>query len=410
MLNQSFDEKTLLRLTTKKEIITFKLGREQSEYLDSLAEIAKKINAEDFTFKTLASFRYKEKLIYKISSPEEFYVIRKITDNIKRIYKINFSNKDEIVNQVINILSDTSAYNIIRLDVKDFFESIDFNFVLKKIETDNIVSNSSLARLRHLKKALPESFEGLPRGLAISSVLSELFMEDIDSDIRSTPGVYFYARYVDDMIIITHDKDIALPFFQSIFKNKKLELNDKSSHLTIPTVNSNDEVKSFNFLGYNYHIHSDKNKEEYRKITIDISQKKIKKIKTRIIKSILSYSNNRNEELLIKRIKFLTGNYTVKIDRHNKRIYSEEDATKLKGGIYYNNKFINTSESLLNLNEYLKKLLFCSKSNAIGSAIKKIPIKTRRLLISNCFISGHNRAIHHNFTEDDIQEIRKCWR
>lgn len=152
MLNQSFDEKTLLRLTTKKEIISFKLGREQSEYLDSLSEIAKKINDETFTFKTLSSFLFKEKTFYKIISPEDFYVIRKITDNIKRIYKINFSNKDEIINQVINILSDTSGYNVIRLDVKDFFESIDFNLVLKKLEEDNILSNSSLAHLRNLKK------------------------------------------------------------------------------------------------------------------------------------------------------------------------------------------------------------------------------------------------------------------
>lgn len=410
MLNQSFDEKTLLRLTTKKEIISFKLGRGQSEYLDCLSEIAKKINSDEFTFKTFCSFPYKEKTFYKIISPEEFYVIRKITDNIKRIYKIKFSNKDEIINQVINILSDTSGYNVIRLDVKDFFESIDFNLVLKKLEDDNILSNSSLAHLRNLKKLLPENFNGLPRGLAISSVLSELFMEDIDNNIRSSIGVYFYARYVDDMIIITHNRDIKLPFFQSIFKKKMLDLNDKSCHLMIPEIDNSQEVKSFNFLGYDYNIYSEKNEDEYRKIVIDVSQKKINKIKTRIIKSILSFSKNNNEELLIKRIKFLTGNYTVKIDRHSKRVFSEEDATKLKGGIYYNNKFINTSLGLLNLNEYLKKLLFCSKKNSIGIAIKKIPIKTRRFLISHCFISGHKRAIHHNFTEEDIQEIRKCWR
>lgn len=249
MLNQSFDEKTLLKLTTKKEIINFKLGRNTSEYIESLKSIAEKINSDSFSFSTISSFQYNGKIIYTTNSAEECYTIKKISDNIKRLYKINFSSKEDIVNQVINILSDTSSYRVFRLDVKEFFESIDFKSVLAKLSADNILSNSSLSKLHNLRQQLPSYFLGLPRGLAISSVLAELYMEEIDNIIRSEIGIYFYARYVDDMIIVLHDENIDMTYFEKIFSNKKLSLNNKSIELNIPSVNHSDNTYNFNFLG-----------------------------------------------------------------------------------------------------------------------------------------------------------------
>ncbi|HAT3959466.1 antiviral reverse transcriptase Drt3a [Citrobacter freundii] len=410
MLNQSFDEKTLLKLTTKKEIINFKLGRNTNEYVESLKSIAKKINNDSFSFSTINSFQYNGKIIYKINSPEECYTIKKISDNIKRLYKIKFSSKEDIVNQVINILSDTSSYRVFRLDVKEFFESIDFKSVLDKLSADNILSNSSLSKLHNLRQQLPSYFRGLPRGLAISSVLAELYMEEIDNIIRSEIGIYFYARYVDDIIIVLHDENIDMTYFEKIFSNKKLLLNNKSTKLNIPSVNYSDNTYNFNFLGYTYLIHNITDDDGFRKITVDISTKKQKKIKTRIIQSILAYSRDHNDELLIKRIKFLSGNYSVNLNNDFQKKYSEEDGSILKGGIYYNNKFINTDANLSTLNDFIKKLLFCKKKNSIGRAVQKIPISTRRILISHCFVSGHFNAIFHDFTSSDIKEINKCWR
>lgn len=409
MLNQSFDEKTLLKLTTKKEIINFKLGRSEGDYASTLSQIAKKINDESFNFNSISNFIYKNKIIYRTNSPEEFYALRKITDNIKRIYKVKFSNKDEIVNQVINILSDTSSYNIIRLDVKDFFESINFNSILIKLENENILSNASLNHLKKIKKLLPPDFNGLPRGLSISSVLSELYMDDIDEKIRSTPGIYFYARYVDDIIIISHNKNHNIEHFRKIFITKGLTLNQKSSYLEILSINTNSETLNFTFLGYTYHIHHSLNECGDRMLSIDMSSKKIKKIKSRIISSILSFYKDHDCTLLTKRIKFLSGNYIVKIDTNYKQLFSDNDSSALKGGIYYNNKYITTTESLSEINTFIKRLLFCKKNNAIGKAVHSIPFNIRRLLLSNCFIVGHNRIVIHDFDASEIKKIKQCW-
>lgn len=408
MLNQSFEEKTLLRLTRKQEIIKFRLGRNTDEYIKSLSTIAEKINSESFTFSSLSNFKKNDRTIFKVNTSEEFFALKKISDNLKRLYRVNYLSKDEIVNQVINIISDTSAYRIVRLDVKDFFESINLEKCLEKINTDSLLSITCLNKLKELKRSLPPDFQGLPRGLNISSVLSEIFMEDLDRQIRTNPNIYFYARYVDDIIIITHDEKIEIKYFKNIFNNNHLSINSKSFLIDIPAIGTESCSRRFNFLGYCFSINSDKN-IDVRNIEIDISSKKIKKIKTRIVKSILSFSNNSDTDLLTKRIQFLTGNYNVYIDNSRKKSYSEDDSLNLKGGIYYNNKFINTTVSLLELNKYLRSIIFCTKNNYIGIAVRKLSHVHKRNLLSHCFISGHNKAITHRFNEKDIKDIRDCW-
>lgn len=409
MLNQTFDVNSLLKLTTKREIIAYKLGKNQADYIASLEKISFNINKDDFTFTSLNKFEYNGREIYKTEFADEHYALQKITDNIKRIYKIKFSNKEEIINQTINLLCDTSSYNIFRLDVKDFFENINFKQLIHKLESDNVLSKSSLNILKKLRNLLPTTLNGIPRGLAISSVLSELFMEEIDNVIRSIKEVYFYARYVDDIIIISHSNTLNMDFLKAIFNSKGLNLNAKSTHLKVPEINKSDTLLEFSFLGYVYQLYNDVQSDGSRKITIDISTKKTNKIKTRIVKSILSFTHNRDEVLLMNRIKFLSGNYTVRIDKNNKKIYSEVDSSALKGGIYYNNKFINSQYNLSCLNIYLRKLLLCKKKNSIGKAVATIPIELRRKLISHCFISGHRRAIFHKFTNEEIANIKKCW-
>lgn len=59
MLNQNFTGKSLLRLTTIKDIIKFKLGRKQSEYLEKLELVAKNILEYGCDFADLTSYQKK---------------------------------------------------------------------------------------------------------------------------------------------------------------------------------------------------------------------------------------------------------------------------------------------------------------------------------------------------------------
>ena len=51
-----------------------------------------------------------------------------------------------------------------------------------------------------------ESGSGVPRGFGVSAYLSELYMREIDNEIKALPDVIYYARYVDDIVIIFSPK------------------------------------------------------------------------------------------------------------------------------------------------------------------------------------------------------------
>lgn len=116
------------------------------------------------------------------------------------MYKISTQNRDDISEQVLRILETSSNYGIVRLDVKEFYESIKLNDILKEIKNDNLLSSKSFYLIDSLKEL---KSKGLPRGLSVSPVLSEIFMRNIDIKIKEISGVYYYSRYVDDIFVLS---------------------------------------------------------------------------------------------------------------------------------------------------------------------------------------------------------------
>ncbi|EPM56853.1 phage-related reverse transcriptase/maturase family protein, partial [Pseudomonas syringae pv. actinidiae ICMP 19103] len=41
------------------------------------------------------------------------------------------------------------------------------------------------------------------RGLALSATITEIVMQDFDNSIKELDGVFYYGRYVDDIIVVT---------------------------------------------------------------------------------------------------------------------------------------------------------------------------------------------------------------
>ncbi|MGL6415693.1 hypothetical protein ACSZMN_17365 [Aeromonas veronii] len=122
MLNQTFEYKTLLRLTRKQEIIKFSLGRENTQYEESLKLIAKNINDPNFSFSSLTHTLHKSKTVFTVTRPEEYYAIKKIAHDLKRLYRVRFSGRDEITEQIISIFHDTSSFSTIKIDISSFLK------------------------------------------------------------------------------------------------------------------------------------------------------------------------------------------------------------------------------------------------------------------------------------------------
>ncbi|KAA1226364.1 RNA-directed DNA polymerase [Vibrio cholerae] len=404
MLRQDFTTKSLLRVTTKNEIIKFSLGRNKDDYKVRLDEISDNINDKNFSLCNILSGKIRGKNVYYTGTPEEHYCIKKIASDIKRLYKVKTVNRDDISEQVLRILENSSSYGIIRIDIKSFYESINYIKVVDKLKSDKLLSSKAISFLLELQSL---NSTGLPRGLAISPVLSEIFMRQIDAKIKEIPGVYYYSRYVDDIFIFsTKDYDNIQKALQSILKDNDLKTNNKTFVSNISFA-PNDKLSdiSFDYLGYKYIVTSKCFKGK-RVVNVTLSDDKVRKIKTRIIHSLLDRALARgatsyHKALLKRRIDVLSGNYPIS--------NSKGRNGTLKGGIFYSNRLVNCSGVFEEFNEFFKKSLYCKKDNFFGNAVKKISPLEKVELTNICFKSGFINKKYIPLSDKEMKMIKQCW-
>lgn len=318
-------------------------------------------------------------------------VFRKLYRNIKKIYKVSPANRGAIIKQMLVLLKEDIPLWVIRLDVKQFFESIDRGFLMSRIEDKARLSSQSILLLKEIDCYLRSSNRiGLPRGLAISSALSEEYMKYFDLDVKRMEGVYYYARYVDDIIIFcsteTAQKNVwdKIP---SMLRDLKLSLNTEKSYKW-----SNSSKQALSYLGYNIR------KVGKKKVEVSIADKKIKMIKTRITRAFAKYTKERDFEMLRNRIKFLTGNFTIN---------SKATLAPIKVGVFFNYKEITIYKQLKEIDKYYQQILHC-KRGALCCKFLFSPEQVK-CLEKYSFEFGFNSRVNHFFNKSMLTKIKQAW-
>lgn len=410
MIDQTFSARNLLRLTTRLDPKKYRLGRKRKEYLLSLENISEKILSDNFTFSAFTlSFRG-GKPVYSVTSHIDEFAIRKLSDNLSRVYGVKQSNRSEIIGQVIPLIHEKVPFYLLKLDIKSFYESIDRLTLLRTISKDSSLSFRSKLLLDQLlgnTQHFPDP--GLPRGISLSATLSELYMKEFDATVRNIDGVYFYARFVDDILIFSfsNPEDLKSTLAKSLPAGMKFN-EDKECLLGF---DRNGNCKTFNkspemsYLGYKFTFRpsGDSTIPPRPRITIKIAESKIMKIKRRIMLSFFSFIKNKDISLLKDRIRFLTGNCEMKRDGDN---------GKLLTGIYYNYAHIDEAgiKELKFLTNFLRKAIL-AKKGAFGRSLQKnITSRDRRILVSYCFESGFKKKITHKSTPERLKQIKECWK
>jgi hypothetical protein len=399
VLDQNFTGKSLLRLTSIKDIIKFKLGRKRSEYLEKLELVAKKIVDDGCDFSDLSFYEKKGKKIFKPLSLESVYSLRRVNKILGRIYKVKQADRDTITKQISSLISDTSHYTIIKGDIKSFYESIPRNLVIAKVESNRILSYHNRRIIRQVFSCASVSGAiGLPRGISISSSLSELYIREFDRYVRALDGVYYYARYVDDFVIFCHARsDDILCDIERKLKHLDLNLNYKK----IKKVGSEqlfNRTERLSFLGYEHFLDIDSS------VKIRISRNRIRKIKTRIVLSFLDYAKNKDTALLSLRIKFITGNYLI---RESTR--TNDESHGLMAGFYYNNKTVSDPQQIQELDSFLMKLCR-SKRGSIYRSIGATDMHTACIATQGIsFNKGFNQRKVYAIAKTEFSRIKNCW-
>ncbi|MBD8145294.1 antiviral reverse transcriptase Drt3a [Pantoea agglomerans] len=363
----------------------------------------------------------------KYSNIEDKLISKLLVRNIKKGYRIRKVNRHEIIKNLITHLKDGSPYNITRLDIRSFYESIDFNFLLEKITSEGRISRYNLNLLYKYKESLSsKNIQGLPRGVSLSATLAELCLQDIDSYFLKRKDVFFYSRFVDDILILHHGDKITKQiiidyFFEKLPKNLKLHDKDKLAFLNVSRARDcsekiqlqSEQPFKMDFLGYEFKIYNVYDNNDFtfsnnnRKVQVDLSSTKIVKIKKRIIKSFLSYiGSNQSQtdfDLLNDRIKFITGNYPIK---------DPSSGIKINSGIFYNYQHKNSSLNcaLENLDNFLRSILFSKKNKLYKRLSTCISIKQKRELCKLNFKNGFYLVRFHTFNYARLKQIKECWK
>ncbi|MBT1076764.1 RNA-directed DNA polymerase [Geobacter grbiciae] len=264
---------------------------------------------------------------------------------------------------------------------------------------------------------------GLPRGLSISSTLAEIVMRSFDRYVSQLNGVYFYSRYVDDIIIFSHRDSgyiytDVVNFLKEelgmILNNNKTNLikfNCYCDELCKCTISGSCKLVCkcskqigceicFEYLGYGYRLKVSADIKKPNTPVVYLSETKVKKYKSRLIHTLLSHANNPDFDLLKKRISFLTGNFFAD---------PESDKNIIKSGIYYNYRMLTEFSALDELDKFYHKSLF-SRNGSLGNkiAISLLPAQQSEL-VRYSFKSGYANKILHKFTRSDMAKIKECW-
>lgn len=402
-LNKEKSTLSIENYENKKTELNDKKNRlkEQKEILlnAELEKICKQINEGDYCVELIKVNTPKgNKVAYSIEKNNicAYFIIKQIQYTLKKLYKVQQSNRYNIICSLRGILDNNFPKYIIRTDIEAFYESISQDHILNKINKDSLLTLSSKKIIQNIfveYKKLSGSSSGIPRGIGISAYLAELYLREFDEAIKRHSDIIFYARYVDDIIAIyapKPDTDISDLFNKIKDEAAKLSLTlkDKSSGKTDEIDLRTPSNKKFEYLGYKFNIES-------KKVNIGISDNKTGRYKKRLEIIFSEYEKQKPTEiiarkLLINRIRFITGNTRLSNNKDNALV-----------GIYFTNNLITDSSCLNKLDTLLTQKI--NNSQALSDRVKK-------RLLKITFKTGWEQKIFYKFSVKEIQEIVKVWK
>lgn len=377
---------------------------------------------------------------------ENLFISKKIQNNIKRLYSVKPSHRNTIIKEIINLLEDRTPKFILRTDIKSFFESIPQKKLLTKLNDDYLLSVLSKRFINETIESYnistgqvdAELTRGIPRGIGFSAYLAELFMRDIDNYISKFEDVIYYARYVDDIIVIFSPKskhisntsiNSYLDKIEKIIKKSGLKLNQSKtktynllngiktieveSYFQDGTSKQENYSNAIEYLGYaigSRFIYQDltKNKTKNQSIVVDMVLNKKDRYKDKIQKAFDAYekkqkhNNKKAFKLLRTRIQYLTSNTQLRNNKENVFI-----------GIYYSNRYVNTMSSLQSLQSDLENSI---NSASLSPNQKE---KLRKLTFQGGFVSKkyHKYPIRNKINTENfgieifgLTEINSIWK
>ena len=364
------DDKTKIE-ELKQELKELKESK-QKVLFNEMHDLSSKVNSHAFRFK-LEKVLIGDKIGFKIDTKDhtQLFAMKQLQTNLQKTFKVKQANRHFIMTNIKLLLNTKRPFYIIRTDVSSFFESIPQE-QLKHIVMDNtllsykskVFVNAILKEYEAEKEKLTADERegmkkecGVPRGIGISSLLSEIYMRDLDSSIKKRPEVIFYVRYVDDIFILLAEspqgRDLKNYYGDLVeeFKEKGLSLKpttDAKCSL-FNCFEHKDETFEVSYLGYKLTI-TKKPKTGWKSADVKYSMSANKKERiTKRIDNAFKHFNATNKYDIHQARKDLVD--SLKLIIGNVRLHKSKSG--IKTGLYFNSDLLDNKHDLEELNTYL---------------------------------------------------------
>lgn len=169
---------------------------------------------------------------------------------------VNKKLPNEIIREIKeNLKKSNEDLFFCKIDIKSFYDHICHDILLKTLRRtvdkktlwiiSNAIKNITVSATTKRKFYPNENILGVPQGLPISNILSDIYLHKIDKKFESEN----YRRYVDDILVISpNDTSKITSKIKSLLKKIKLETNEKTEE---GRISQGLEYLGYIFLGNN---------------------------------------------------------------------------------------------------------------------------------------------------------------
>ena len=149
-----------------------------------------------------------------------------------------------------------------KMDIRHYYPSIDIQRLMKALSR-KIKDRKFLNLIERILKSNPEG--GLSIGFYLNQWLANYFLETLDTYICTLPGVKYYVRNMDDMVLIGPNKKKLHQAVQKIeiFLRENLGIKLKGDWQVFPV-----DSRAINFVGYRFfHTHTRLRRKSFLRFT-----------------------------------------------------------------------------------------------------------------------------------------------
>lgn len=214
------------------------------------------------------------------------------------VMDITYENETPFLHKIINEVTlsvNEGIYDgVLRLDVKDFYPSIQHDILLNQLKKrvrkkevlqllKDSISQTTVSKPSGYKKSY--QIKGIPQGLSISNILANIYLTSIDNKYSKSSSFKYY-RYVDDILILCDcDQTNSLQEeFTKDCSNLGLKLHSDDPEKVV----SCNLSEGFSYLGY-----------VFKNSNISVRKDSVENLRESIINIFTNYKYSKSHDLAL---------------------------------------------------------------------------------------------------------------